>query len=148
MRQLAHGLCVLTRLGRGGQRERRSADPCRVQAHVVPESDAQNERERGTGGRRGNPGGARDPRGTRLESCASAHQKGRHAEEVRAPQRKLGQGMNHFDSKRGNDPPQRGLPLHPIAPGGLPAPDAQTAKHQHRAHQAGFGKEVQGKVVR
>src|SRR5258708_12701661 len=49
---------------------------------------------------------------------------------------------------RGKDPPRRGLPVRPIAPGGLPPPDAQTAQYQNRAHQAGFGKEVQRKIVR
>jgi hypothetical protein len=56
--------------------------------------------------------------------------------------------MNHFDSNRGKDPPRRDLPVRPIAPRGLPPPDAQTAQYQHRAHQAGFGKEVQWKIVR
>src|SRR5258706_9660194 len=65
-----------------------------------------------------------------------------------APQRKLGQGVNHFDSNRGNDPPRSDLPVRPIAPGCLPPPDAQAAQYQHRAHQAGFCEEVERKIVR
>ena len=56
--------------------------------------------------------------------------------------------MNHFDSNRGNDPPRRNLPVRPITPDCLPPPDAQTAKYQDRAGQAGFCKEVQRKIVR
>src|SRR5712691_12381555 len=56
--------------------------------------------------------------------------------------------MNHFDSDRGNDPPRSDFPLRPVTPGDLPPPDAQTAKHQDRARQAGFCKEVQRKIVR
>ena len=56
--------------------------------------------------------------------------------------------MDHFDSNRGNDPPRSDLPPRPVTPRGLPPPDAQTAQYQERAHQAGFGKEVQGNIVR
>src|SRR5260221_6419561 len=56
--------------------------------------------------------------------------------------------MDHSDPIRCEDPPRRDLPLRPITPCGLPPPDAQTAEHKQRAHQTGFGKDVQWKIVR